>query len=817
MTAINSGRIRHAKTLLERARERAEGDELRARIEASLAYVAAEIGDFDAAIALCDSALGHVQPGSETRGVVAGQRALLSMRRGETADALSSFDLAIRELSDPAELGKVHMNRGDVYLQQGHPHLAVADFEAAVAQLAAVSRPIDAAMARHNLGYAHFLRGDLLLAMDHMDSARQVLDGISPVVKAIGDQDRAEVLIAAGLVAEGQHALREASQAYASRHLHQRRGEAQLALARTLALTDPGAALSAARAARRLFTRTDSAAWLVRADAVVLACEVELGSTDPALVARGDALVEALLEQGLVWAAVLVRLNVARAVTRGGDLAEARRRLARVRAGSRAPLAVRLLGHDVRAEVEALAGRRGRALQHLRVGLRDLHSWQSTFGSLDLQTLVAGHGARVARRGLSIAVEGGRPDVLFEWSERARMLASRVAPVRAPADRTIAEDLAELRRLAPTATGPNAVSPHAVGPTAADERGAELRRRVREKDWQHRGSGQVSEPCRLDEVQAVLGDDTALVAYVGTVDRIVGLVVTGSSAEVVDLASRHQLGAVLGGLAPDLDMAASVDGLPAAVTRMVRAELGDRLDDLAGLLVHPVLRVLGERSLVITPSGMLSGVPWSLLDGLRGRPVTVAQSATSWLGRRTSPLRMDTAGFVAGPHVARAADEVRAAAGTWSSAHVLAGAAATASAVAGLASRSDVLHVAAHGRHSAANPMFSGLELVDGPWFGYDIDQLDSVPDVVLLSACEVGRSTVRYGEELIGMTAAWLHAGTRCVIASAAAVNDDVAHDVLVRVHHSLGAGQDPATALASAVGAVDGAAPPAPFVCFG
>ena len=53
--------------------------------------------------------------------------------------------------------------------------------------------------------------------------------------------------------------------------------------------------------------------------------------------------------------------------------------------------------------------------------------------------------------------------------------------------------------------------------------------------------------------------------------------------------------------------------------------------------------------------------------------------------------------------------------------------------------------------------------------------QLEEVPDVVLLSACEVGRSSVRWGEELIGMTAAWLHAGVRCVIASPAAVNSDV------------------------------------------
>jgi CHAT domain-containing protein len=214
---------------------------------------------------------------------------------------------------------------------------------------------------------------------------------------------------------------------------------------------------------------------------------------------------------------------------------------------------------------------------------------------------------------------------------------------------------------------------------------------------------------------------------------------------------------------------------------------------------------------------VLAGVPWTLLPGLVGRPVTVAQSATSWLARSATPRRVASAGFVAGPRVPRAEAEVRAAAAAWPGAPVLAGPAATAAAVSDLAGRVDVLHVAAHGRHSAENPLFSGLELVDGPWFGYDIDDLPGVPDVVLLSACEVGRSSVRWGEELIGMTAAWLHAGAYWVVASPAAVNDEAAHDVLVRVHEALATGADPASALAGTVSAVTPDAAPAPFLCFG
>jgi CHAT domain-containing protein len=257
--------------------------------------------------------------------------------------------------------------------------------------------------------------------------------------------------------------------------------------------------------------------------------------------------------------------------------------------------------------------------------------------------------------------------------------------------------------------------------------------------------------------------------------------------------------------------------LPGMFADAIRSELRSRLRRLDDLLLAPLAHGVGDRELVLTPSGVLATVPWTILPTDRGRPVTVAQSATSWLSRTSSPLRSATAGFVAGPRVAQAEAETEAAASAWPGATVLHGTEAAAASVSELACSVDVLHVSAHGRHSSENPLFSGFELADGPWFGYDIDQLTSVPDVVLLSACEVGRSTLRGGEELIGMTAAWLHAGARCVIASAAAINDVVAHDVLVAVHRDLASGGAPAAALASAVSAVDPDGPPAPLICFG
>jgi tetratricopeptide (TPR) repeat protein len=794
--ALNRGRLSRAGKLLEQARAAAHDDDLLARIEASLAYVRFETGDAQGAFALFEDALARAAISADTRGTVHSQVGLVQMLRGEGQLALAAFDEAAERVQNVQVVGRVHLNRGGVRLQRNELDRAASDFAVAEAAFREAMDDFGAAKSAHNLGYVLMLRGDLIGALTTMERAAPAFAAEGPVMAAISDQDRAEALLAAGLVDEGHTALRRASRAYGSRRLSQRQGEAELTIARTALRTDPELARAAARRARERFTRTESLTWQLRAEAIEIAGLIGMGRVSRELTQRAEEVADQLAERGIRHEATALRLRSALALVERGD-PSASARAARLRASPTAPLEIRLIARDLRAAAAQAAGRRSVALRHLRSGLDDLHAWQSSFGSLDLQTNVVGHGVRLAVRGLSLAGGSKSDAVLFEWSERARMLASRVQPVRAPQDPQTVADLAELR------SGP------------APEREAELRRQIRERAWHHRGSGAVSDPVPLADVQAALGAETALIAYVVTADRLVGLVVTDVGTRRQDLGERSRLEPLLSGLLPDLDMAATE--LPPSLAGSVRAALADRLAAVAEVLVAPLLSDLGDRQVVLTPSGVLAGVPWTLLPGLAGRPVLVAQSATSWLGRRSTPLRTGSAGFVAGPRVARAEEEVRGAAKGWSDAPVLAGARATAAAVSELACRVDVLHVAAHGRHASENPLFSGLELVDGTWFGYDIDQLEQVPDVVVLSACEVGRSSVRWGEELIGMTAAWLHAGVRCVIASPSAVNDTAAHDALVRVHEALAAGVHPATALAGTVSAVTADSAPAPFICFG
>ena len=794
VAALNRGRHAAARRLLERAADGLDDPDLLARIEGSLAYVLSETGEAVAAVELCRAALARDGLGDEARGVLYRQLGLIQMLRGEGDEALDAFGRAAELLEHDLARARLHLNRGNVHLQRRDLSRATEDFLQAEKAYRRAGDEYGAAKALHNVGCCRMGQGDLPGALRDMGVAYPAVAAEGPVMTAMVDQDRAEALLAAGLFEDGIAALRNASAAYARRRLYQRQGEAELAQARHE--RDARQARAAARRAAGRFARAGSESWAALAEAAEFAADVELGRAVD-VCARGDRLAAFLDGRGLRWDAVAVRLHVVRGLLKDQSVTDAARRLNAIRVTPTAPLAVRLDHRDVRAAAAQAGRRRGVALNHVRAGLDELHAWQSSFGSLDLQTNVVGPGVRLAMRGLTLAIGSKSDAVLFEWSERARMLASRIQPVRAPQDPQAVADLAELR----------------AGPTP--EREAELRRQVRERAWQHRGSGSVADPAPLADLRAALGQDTALVAYVVTADRVVALVVTDQRTHRHDLSERDRLEPLLSGLLPDLDMAASE--LPPSLAGSVRGALADRVTAVADLLVTPLLSDLGDRQVVLTPSGVLAGVPWTLLPGLAGRPVILAQSATSWLARRSTPLRTASAGFVAGPRVARAEEEVRGAAKAWSGAPVLVGADATAAAVSDLAGRVDVLHVAAHGRHASENPLFSGLELVDGTWFGYDIDQLEDVPDVVLLSACEVGRSSVRWGEELIGMTAAWLHAGVRCVVASPAAVNDVAAHEALVRVHEALAAGAHPSTALAGTVSAVTTDTAPAPFVCFG
>jgi tetratricopeptide (TPR) repeat protein len=800
VAAVNRGHFRRSRSLLLEARAASGDPDRAARIIATLAYVEAELGDRDSALALCAEALRQDGLTPHSRAVVRGQHAILLLRGGEADAALPLFDLALPALArGTAERGNVLINRGVALLDLGDYQRAEQDFAAAAEDLR--DDPLARAGAVHNRGYTALKRGDLVAALTHMAEAAEVIWGTSAQLAAVAAQDRAEVLLAAGRISEAVAELETATARFADLRLPRMRAECEFVLGRALAFTDANRARLVARAAARRLRRHGNTGWALRADALERITEALTGRVSRRWLDDTETLAEALRSHAMHHEAQLLDLYAARAAITLGRLDEAHERLHRGRTNARDSLTERLLERGTKAELALALGRRRTALHHLRAGLDLLHDWQASFSSLDLMSSLVGHGRTLATRGIQLALDDGSPELVFEWSERARALTTRVVPVRPPHDPNAAADLVEIRRL--TVTEPEAG-------TVEAQRLAVLRKRVRERAWLGTGSGEVRGVAELEQVAAALGTQSALVSYLWDGGaRVHALVVTDSERVVLDLGSARPLRELLAGLRADLDVSAS--SLSPAMANVVLTGRQRRLEILAGVLVTPLLEHLGARRVVITQAGLLAGIPWSMLPGFVGRPVTVASAATRWLATRG--LQTPTSGtFVAGPDVARAVEEVKKSSSRWPGSTCLTDGHATVAATLAAADGASLLHVSAHGRHAAENPLFSAVLLVDGPLFGYDLDQLKDVPDVVILSACEVGRSTQRWAEESLGMVNAWLHAGARCVIASPAAVADDEACEVLQDVHRLMAAGTPPGVALAEAT-----ADRPTSFVCFG
>lgn len=799
--AANARRFAQARRALGAASVRADDPDLRARIDGTVAYVLAQTGEPAAAEQLCREALGRPGLRSETIAVLSGQLGTLLMHGGRLAEAEIELSRAIDTISaigdETTELANCLMNRSVVRMQQRELDTCIEDLQRAVAVYEANDDEEPLAEARHNLGYAALLGGDLVTALTLMTRSRPTLAAISDLAAAISDLDRAEVLRDAGLTTEAEALLEQVAAHFGTQRMRQARGESEFHLARSLLRHDPAAAERAARTAARRFTALANDGWAARAEAVRLEAQQRAKPhlrIDDAAFARTA---KALERSGFHTEATGLRLSARR---------DGSGRLPRI--ADTAPTPLRIRAQEVRAARAAAAGRDRDALRAAADGLELLTTWQQAFGALDLQASVAMHGSDLMFAGLSAAARLRDPATLFEWSERARHLSQQVAPVRPPHDESLAVDLAELRMLRAELAG---------GDWTTDARVRELRDRVRERQWAATGSGGTRERLGLAEATALLAPDLAVLSYIFTGSDLQAVVATSAGATIVDLSWRR-VQTALDGLRADLDMAALTrGGLMGAVTERA---LTSRLAVLDAELLDPVRSAAPSAArFAITVPGVLGGVPWAMLPGISGVPFTLATSASRLLG---VPSRTTTApsmiGFAAGPRVARAADEIERAAATWRGTgrtpRILVPSDATVAAVTELAAATDVLHIAAHGRHAVDNPLFSGFELADGVLFGYDVDLIPKVPSTVILSACELGRSSVRWGEEALGMTRVWLHAGADCVIAAPVAVPDDVAAELLSAVHTGLSEGAAPAVALARA-SAETGLS--APFQCHG
>lgn len=113
----------------------------------------------------------------------------------------------------------------------------------------------------------------------------------------------------------------------------------------------------------------------------------------------------------------------------------------------------------------------------------------------------------------------------------------------------------------------------------------------------------------------------------------------------------------------------------------------------------------------------------------------------------------------------------------------------------------DVIHFSCHGHFKEGDPLSSGLQLFNGTLTVREIFNMEFDPELVTLSACETGLSERSRGDELIGLTRAFMYAGSPSIVTSLWSVDAEATQEFMVQFYRQLIDGStDKATALQEA-----------------
>ncbi|MDQ3739299.1 MAG: CHAT domain-containing protein, partial [Actinomycetota bacterium] len=769
------------------------------------------------------------------------QRATVFMFSGAVDAAVDEYDEALALLQggdDRLAQARLLGNRGIARLQLGDPSGARHDFNAARQLADELGQHLLSAGALHNLGYLSGRLGELPEALRSFELARERYAALGSPGRLLAalDTDQCEVHLAAGLDAEARDvAIRLVDEAMQAGNQLQL-AESHLLLARShLLLGDRSEAFDESRRAAELFHTTGRAAWTALATyvGVLAAADDALADGTPAVHRRNMARqlsslrrAAATLENvGWVTEAAEVRVLSGRLAIGLGRLDVARDELATAaRRRHRGSPTQRAEAWHASALLHVADGDLAAAKRAITNGLRVIDRHRATLGARELRVRASAHGESLARLGVRLALQSGRPPDVLVAAERWRAGALATRSPDRPADEDVATDLAELRRLdgvmraavledATSGAQRTAVT-KARGSIEALERSITRRTRLA-------GGDPRAVSARLDvrRLRRQLGP-RALVAYIEMDDRLHAVVVTPRRSSLFDLGSAGGIHEAQEHLLFAIRRLVSLpDGHPraGAVHRsfeVSRRELDQRL--AVPLCLGPAAGV------VVVPTGRLHSMPWGALTTLqRGGDVTISPSAAWWVRHQDAPTDRRLV-LVAGTGLPASEQELAAIGGLYRSPRMLTGDDATCAAVLTAISEADVAHLATHGTFRADNPMFSSLDLADGPLMIHDLEHVASVPRLVVLAACHAGRSGVYAGDELLGTATSLLSLGVGSVIAPVMAVPDDSVSRLTIDLHRALRSGESPSAALGSAVAAAAACGPSAfaaaaAFQCIG
>ncbi|MCW2721913.1 CHAT domain-containing tetratricopeptide repeat protein [Pseudonocardia sp.] len=812
--------IRHLRAAAAAGR-RARSLELTVDARIELAYVLGIRGRARLALREIGEVLAFgLDPVRQARATA--QRGVLLSQLGRHDEAMVAYQRALpvlRRAEDLPRLWRALSNRGLSHAYRNEFGPAEADLREAERLCRLLGLELSVAFCQQNIGWVAGMRGDVPVALDHLHRAEECFRKLGSDLGEVLT-DRSQLLLSAFLVDEARDAAEQAVELVEGSGRHLTLPEVRLLLAQTAAVSGRHEqAIDQAGRAVHEFERQQRPGWALLGRFVVAKVRGTIGEPPPGGITELTGLAESLGAARWLVPALETRVMAGRLALALGERAEAKRLLGiAARSRTRGHVVLRARAWYAEALLRETNGNRRGARIAVRRGLRVIDEHRATFGATDLRAHASGHRVELAELGLAMALSDARPARVLEWAEEGRASHLLLRPIRPPDDPELAQSLGELRATV------RAIEAALVAgrPTARlVQRRLELERTVRDRTrvLPADATGPLHTPVPAAHIAAALGE-SALVEFFTAGTLLFAVTAVGGRI------SLHGLGE----LAPVTDL---IDRIPFALRRMSRQSAGtqsrqaarqllrDAASRLDELVLGPLARSIGDRTLVLVPTGPLQSLPWSVLPSCAGRPVGVAPSAALWCAADRAQRNGTGITVAAGPGLPGADAEARAVAGLHGVAPIVGGD-ATAATLSRALDGVRLAHIAAHGDVHPTNPLFSAIHLDDGPLTVYDLEHVGRAPELVVLSACHVGRAAVTAGDELLGLTATFLAHGTQQVVASVIPVPDAETTPLMVRFHELLRSGRTSGAALAEAQAHVDqddhsAVAAAAGFVCLG
>ena len=770
-----------------------------AQARMSLCLTLAWKGDTAAALRQADRAEPALRGLDRAR--LSMQRSLILQRLGRLDEALDGYKRALatfRRSKDRLWEARLLVNRGVARAYRAESRAAESDLKRAEHLYTELGQSLAAAQARWNRGFVAARAGDVSAALELYDSAigehraRSMSTGLILI-------DRCELLMSVRLTAEARRDAEHAVADLLESGLEFDLAEARLMLAQAALLDgDTEKAATEADRARRAFAQQKRGAWATLARYVELKIAVAREIEPQRIMTAARRIAPLLEDHGWLIPARDARILAGRAALKLNRIAIARRELElAARAGRHSPAEIKARTRHALALLRLQRGDRRGAYSALRAGSDALDQHRHSLGATELRVHVAGHGEELAALGLRMALEDGNAERVFAWAERFRAGALRQRPARPPDDAKLAAELGELRAVVGR-IGEATLEGRSIADLV--RRQAELEELIQSRARRAKGLRTEFSRFQPEAVTKAL-DDRALLEIIENDGRLWAVVVADGRFYLRALGAAADVEREVESVRFSLRRLALGKGSARSLT--VAADTArhatKRLDEI---LIADIEDLLTDRPVVVVPTGALHAVPWSQLPSLASRPVTVAPSGHMWLEAKRRPVteRDVDPVLVAGPDLPGAVEEVETLSRMYDGARVFTGNSAKAGDILHALVDAKVAHIASHGTFRADNPQFSSLRLAEGPLTVFDLERLDAVPSLFILSACDSGLSSVHSGNEIMGLAAALLALGTRAIVATVVPIPDATATGLMTAFHEELLKGKPPSDALVAA-----------------